>query len=292
MPFFLPDLTFECPVPCPALLSSSRELATSVTVSGMKKARLFVLPDRESALRGAVAIWIQEWIRAGENRAEPLLALPTGRTMLRFYELALDHLKRFRESHALIARTHFVHLDEYLGLSPNDPRRFSFFIEQQFLKHLPVAPASFASIHSTPQDTQSEVMRIRQHLERLGGIDLILFGIGRNGHIAFNEPGSLPSSTFRRIELTHETLVQNFGEDYSGASPSVPRAALTLGIQEMVQARMRIGISLGQEKHPITHLLLRMQTPLPVIPASYLMFDERTAFFVDKDCLVPKDSLT
>lgn len=168
----------------------------------------------------------------------PMMALPTGNTMIPFYRLAVESEERL----GIRSWTCF-NLDEYHPL-PSGDASYSFrnYLEQHFYSRLMHPPRHRMELDGTAPDPTKECARYEQEIRTRGGIDLALLGIGTNGHIAFNEPGSDFDSKTRLVHLHPDTLLANF----KGIPPV--HSALTLGVGTLLQARKIVIVAMGKSK--------------------------------------------
>lgn len=174
-----------------------------------------------------------------------MLGLATGSTPLGIYrELRRVHA----EEGVSFAGVVTFNLDEYLGLGPRDPRSFRAFMQRELFDHLDVDPLDVHIPSGTlhPAEVADHCTRYEEAIRAAGGIDLQLLGLGRNGHVAFNEPGSAADSRTRRIELhpvTREDAAGAFGD-----LEHVPRAAITMGVGTILEARSLRVLAFGPAK--------------------------------------------
>jgi glucosamine-6-phosphate deaminase len=167
---------------------------------------------------------------AGAIRRRPnlSLALPTGRTPLGMYgELVRMH----REEHLDFSNVRFFSLDEYVGLPESDPRSFRSYLWSHLFQ---LTNSRRENITLAPSAGDGDVDAYEQAILRAGGLDLLIAGLGANGHIAFNEPGSRFDSRTRVVSLADSTLDgmrNNFEEG------ELPRQAVTVGIGTILEAR-------------------------------------------------------
>ena len=172
------------------------------------------------------------------------LGLATGSTMVGLYQ----HLVRLHQAGRLdFSEVKTFNLDEYLGLPGSHPQSFGHFMHENFFRHVNVPPPN---IHipdgSIRGDYDAYCASYEQSIHAAGGIDLQLLGIGRNGHIGFNEPTSSLASRTRLKVLSRETLDDNarfFGQDNQS-----PRCAITMGIGTILEARKVLLLATGASK--------------------------------------------
>jgi glucosamine-6-phosphate deaminase len=158
-------------------------------------------------------------------------------------------------------------LDEYVGLHPDSNDSFFSFLLNNFLKQVDVKNGSLERLDGNSKDLDGEAIRFEQVLENSGGIDLQLLGIGANGHIAFNEPGSSLNSRTRVVELHPETMEIN--SQYFEPGAAIPKLALTQGLETISKAKSILLVATGSTKAKAIHDMV--QGPLSLeCPASIL----------------------
>ncbi len=203
-------------------------------------------------------------ILAGGGIAQ--VVFPTGMTPVRTYEqLAVVHRQALPWS-----RVHLCQMDEYLGLSPTDPRKFSLFLQ----KHL-VAPLGCQLRPLRGAESDEEMRVYEQEIIQAGGLDLVLYGVGVNGHLGFNEPGSSFSSPSRRVQLHQST--RDHIDTRAGEAPS---EAVTLGLAVLNAARRARVIALGSQKRRAIAAGL-LHPPSVDMPLSSLQHHHDLRVFVD-----------
>ncbi|NDD93195.1 glucosamine-6-phosphate deaminase, partial [bacterium] len=157
----------------------------------------------------------------------PVLALPTGNTMIPFYELMVKN-----QNLLLPESWTCFQLDEYYPIpASKEPLGFRNYLDRHLFSKLLTPPRCREHPDGGAEDADLECARYEARIREVGGIDLAILGIGTNGHIAFNEPGSPHHSRTRRVELHPDTLQANFGSD----APF--HHAITLGIETLLEAR-------------------------------------------------------
>ena len=183
---------------------------------------------------------------AGAVKKKPslTLGLATGSTMVGLYH----HLVRLHKSGSLdFSRVVTFNLDEYLGLSATHPQSFHHFMHEHFFRHVNVLARN---IHipdgSIRGDYDAYCASYEQAIRAAGGIDLQLLGIGRNGHIGFNEPTSSLASRTRLKVLSRETLDDN--SKFFAPGEESPRCAVTMGIGTILEARKVLLLATGASK--------------------------------------------
>jgi glucosamine-6-phosphate deaminase len=222
--------------------------------------KIEAVEDYENLSRRAASLFIAE----AKARPDAVCVLPTGRTPEGLFVALVD---AHRRGEANFSRLRFVILDEYTGIDPDDRRSLYQWLRQALLDQLGTSTSRVAAFDPSAVDLDVEAARIETVISDWGGIDLAIVGLGPNGHIGFNEPGSVPDSRARQIVLTQESIVSN--ARYWGSKADVPRFAFTLGIGTLIEARAIILMASGEAKAGI--LAKALEGPVgPDVPASLL----------------------
>jgi len=152
-----------------------------------------------------------------------VLGLPTGSTPLAMYKRLIQFYKD-----GILDFTNVVsfNMDEYVGLDKDHPQSYHYFMHENFFNHINMKPENINILDGMATDYKAECQRFEDKMKAIGGIDLFLGGIGPDGHIAFNEPGSSLTSRTRDKELTHDTIVAN-SRFFDGDVNKVPKLSLT-----------------------------------------------------------------
>lgn len=212
--------------------------------------KLLVQPDYP-----ALANWAADYMarlirRAGEDPARPIvLGLPTGSTPLGVYErlIALHRQGKLSFRHVIT-----FNMDEYAGLPSDHPQSYAHFMWTRFFKHIDMLPENIHLLDGMAKNPKQECMAYEEKILRCGGIDLFLGGIGANGHVAFNEPGSsLVGRTSVKI-LRPETRQAN-ARFFGGDIRQVPKKALTVGVGTVMDAREVVIMASGRHKAEAVH---------------------------------------
>lgn len=222
--------------------------------------RLQIVPDEE-ALGKAAARIIAEQVQA---QPDSVLALPTGLTPLRVYrELATMDRRGELDLH----RVRFFHLDEFYPMAMESPASFQAFLWREFLSQVSIDRANVHLLNGLAEDPAAECRRYEEQIAAVGGLDLVVLGIGVNGHIAFNEPGSPFGSRTRLVTLCPESRAAS-AYLFSSAE-EVPRQGLTMGIGTIMEGRRVLLIAVGERKAwAVSESLGDSLTP--ALPASFL----------------------
>ena len=212
-------------------------------------------------------------------RAKPDLVLgcATGRTMEGIYDRLVD----MHEGHALsFAGVTTFNLDEYIGLAKHDPSSYHTYMRERLFDRVDIDPTHTHLPDGDAADVVAEARRYEMAIAEAGGIDLQLLGLGRIGHIGFNEPLSALMSRTRDKSLTPDTRVQN-AEMFGGDPEAVPARALTMGVGTILDAREILMVATGAPKADI--LAKAAEGPVTaMISASALQLHPRCTVVIDE----------
>jgi glucosamine-6-phosphate deaminase len=211
-------------------------------------------------------------------RANPalVLGLATGHTMEAVYRLLVDTHRNECLDFSL-CRT--FNLDEYVGIPPEHEMSYRRYMDQHLFRHVNIDPRNTHLPNGTAPDLAEECRRYEEAIQRAGGIDLQLLGIGRDGHIGFNEPLSALRSRTRVKALAPLTLSQN--APLFGGADRVPRRALTMGVGTILDSRQCLLLAAGLEKAAI--VAKAVEGPITaMISASALQLHPRCTVVVDE----------
>jgi glucosamine-6-phosphate deaminase len=198
-----------------------------------------IVGDAEAVAERAASLVIATLRRAEVTR----LGLATGATMAPLYARLVEAC---RTGSVSFRNASSFNLDEYIGVAPEQPGSFHAFMQQHLLRFIDIAPARTRIPDGSARDIAAEAARYEALIKAAGGIDLQLLGIGANGHIGFNEPGSDFSSRTREIKLDEATRRGNAGNFPDAAF--VPERAITMGIATILEARSILLLATGTEK--------------------------------------------
>lgn len=191
-----------------------------------------------------------------------VLGLATGSTPIGIY----DQLAEWYDKGDIdFSETVTVNLDEYHGLPPDDPQSYRAFMRAHLFGKVNIRPDN-THLPRGDAEPRAECARYDALIARLGGIDLQLLGLGRNGHIGFNEPGEAFEKSTHCVELTADTIRAN--ARFFGDEGAVPRRAITMGMKSIMQAKKILLAVSGDKKDILERSLSGPITP--EVPASIL----------------------
>ncbi len=211
------------------------------------------------------------------SRESPSLGPATGSSPLCAYE---ELIRRHEQEGLSFANTSGFLLDEYLDLPAGHPQLYRSFIQEQFTNHVNLAEGNLFSPDPTASDVSAACTQYENQIEDAGGIDLLILGIGSDGHIAFNEPSSSLASRTRIKTLTQATREDNarfFGDDQT----AVPKHVITMGIGTILDARHLVMVVTGKAKARC--LAQAIEGPLTaMVPASALQLHPHATIVTDE----------
>lgn len=201
--------------------------------------RVIILPDADS-----VGCQAAEFIaRLVRKQPACVLGLATGSTPLGAYR---ELIRLHREEGLDFSRVVTFNLDEYVGLSPSHPQSYHHFMQSHLFDHVNLAPENTHVPDGLADDFDEYCPQYEKTIEDAGGIDLQLLGIGSDGHIAFNEPGSSLGSRTRLKTLAPETIRDN--ARFFDRPEEVPRLAVTMGVGTILDSRRCLLLAYGRSK--------------------------------------------
>jgi glucosamine-6-phosphate deaminase len=208
---------------------------------------------------------------------ELVLALPTGSTPLGMFNALIAKV----EAGTLdLSRVQFFCLDEYVGVTPDDPNSLTGWLFRSFMDPARVPRANIHTVPSTAEEPTAALLDYEADLEALGGLDLAVLGLGPNGHIAYNEPGSPADSRSRVLQLTQQSIDQ--ATAYWAAGTPTPTTAMTMGVQTLLEADRIVLIVSGAAKAEKLRQTLE-DAPSADVPASWLQLaPEKTLVIADE----------
>ncbi len=212
--------------------------------------RLIIQPDVS-----VISEWVAKFVMTEINNFSPtpdnpfVLGLPTGSTPLGTYKKLIELYKEGKVSFKNVVT---FNMDEYVGIPKEHPQSYHSFMWDNFFSHIDILPENANILNGNAPDLEAECVAYENKIKTVGGIHLFLGGIGADGHIAFNEPGSSLQSRTRMKTLTQDTIIANsrfFNNDVN----QVPKTALTVGVGTVMDANEVLIIVNGHNKAQALH---------------------------------------
>lgn len=206
-----------------------------------------------------------------------LLGFATGSTPVGMYTKLAEMNKAGKIDFAEVKT---VNLDEYYPIDPSNDQSYRYFMDQNLFDSINIDKANTHVPNGQAEDVEAEGDRYEALIASLGGIDLQVLGIGRNGHIGFNEPGAVLHNNTHMTGLTANTI--NANARFFASEDDVPKHALTMGIGTILRAKKIIILINGKNKHEAFKKMLDGQLD-PTCPASMLNVHTDVTVFVDEE---------
>ncbi|MFC3854123.1 glucosamine-6-phosphate deaminase [Salinispirillum marinum] len=234
--------------------------------------KVIILPDAQAVAEYA-ATQIQQQIA---RRADSVLGLATGSTPLHTYAQLIERVRRGKLSFRAV-RT--FNLDEYLGLAADHPQSYRSFMDQHLFSHIDINRENTYVPDGMATDPQQACADYELAIRAAGGIDLQLLGLGRNGHIGFNEPSSSLGSRTRIKTLTSATIADN--ARFFHADEFQPHLSITMGIGTILEARQITLLATGESKAPAVQAMIEGAISA-ACPASILQMHPNVTVVIDE----------
>jgi glucosamine-6-phosphate deaminase len=221
-----------------------------------------ILAD-ETALSRRAADLVAETLA---HKPDATLTFPTGNTPLALFR---ELVRRAKNNDIDFRQVRIIELDDYFGIAQDDPRNLYNWLERELLLPAGIKAAQVTRFQTDVTDVDAEIRRMESTVA-LQGIDLLFLGLGPNGHLGFNEPGTRFDTTIQVIDLTPESIASN--ANYWGGEDRVPRQGITLGLKSLMQAKQVVLLVSGERKADILAQLMSLDATqiTTELPASIL----------------------
>ena len=180
-----------------------------------------------------------------------VLGLATGSTPIGLYKKLIEY---YKSGEVDFSEARSFNLDEYYPISPDNAQSYRYFMNKNFFEHINIDFANTEVPDGMCKDPEAECDRYDRLIDEAGGIDIQLLGIGRNGHIGFNEPDEALTVTTHVTDLTESTIGAN--ARFFDSADEVPKKAITMGIASILKSRKIVMLVSGKEKHEALSALL------------------------------------
>ena len=209
-------------------------------------------------------------------KSDCVLGLATGSTPVGLYK---ELIRKHQAGSLSFARVHTVNLDEYKGLAPTHDQSYRYFMQTNLFDHIDVKPENTNVPDGLAADADAECARYDEVVAALGFADIQLLGLGRNGHIGFNEPDSRFIKPTHVVDLTESTIDAN--ARFFASADDVPRQALTMGMGCIMAAKRILLVASGGDKADAVYQMI-CGPITPECPASILQLHPDVTVVVDK----------
>ena len=214
-----------------------------------------------------------------KSKPNSVLGLATGSSVLGLYE----HLiKSYQNGDLDFSDIKTINLDEYAGLSKAHDQSYRYYMDNNLFKHINIKPENTNLPDGLAKNMKAECKRYNTLIENFGGADLQLLGLGLNGHIGFNEPDVVFTKETHLVDLEESTIKAN--SRFFADEKDVPRQAVTMGIQNIMQAKKILLCVSGKQKAKIVKEVL-FGDITPQVPGSILQLHPDFTIVADEEAL-------
>lgn len=210
------------------------------------------------------------------SKPEVVLGLATGGTMEPIYASFVGKAHQHRVN---VSRVTSFNLDEYVGLDPHHPKSYAAYMREHLFRHLNFDESRLHIPNGLAQDLHQHSREYSARLSQAGGVDLQLLGVGSNGHIGFNEPGTPFDSTCHVVQLSERTRLDN--SRFFEGNAIVPGSAITMGMTEIMRAREIVLVATGEAKAKIVAEWYRKEVT-EAVPFTILKRHPRARVILDE----------
>ena len=235
--------------------------------------QIVIHPSAAAAAR-ALADTIADAI---DHQPTLVLGLPTGRTPVALYRAMVE---QHRAGRVDFSKVTVFNVDEFAGLPADHPASYAAFMQRHLFQHINIAPDRIRRPDGSARDPEREARRYETEIDAAGGMDIVVLGIGENGHIAFNEPGTSLESTTHVARLQAVTRRSN-AELFGGKTEKVPRQGITMGVGTLLRARHVVLLATGPGKARIIQRALEGPVTT-LVPASLLQLHPHAIAMLDR----------
>ena len=216
-------------------------------------------------------------ILSKKNRC--VISLPTGNSPINLYKSLIELYKKKQISFKNIV---FFNLDEFYPISKKDPQSYSKYLNEKLFNHIDMPKKNINLFNGNIKEKgiKRHCIDFEKKIKELGGLDIQVLGIGKNGHIGFNEPGSLINSKTRKVKISNDSIkviINEFND-----KRRVPQEALTMGVQTILSANKIFLMAWGKNKSSIINKTIKSDVSKD-IPATYLKTHKNVTFILDKE---------
>ena len=230
-----------------------------------------------------MSAWAADYVASRIKAANPtaerpfVLGCPTGGSPVGMYRRLAELCKEGKVSFKNVVT---FNMDEYCGIPEDHPQSYHTFMKENFFDHIDINPANVNFLDGNAKDIEVECKRYEEKIKSYGGVDLFMGGVGIDGHLAFNEPGSSLGSRTRQVSLTRDTIIAN-ARFFDGDLSAVPTKAMTVGVGTVCDAHTVMILINGHNKaralkHAVEGAMTQMWTvsALQMHPDAIIVADE------------------
>lgn len=207
-----------------------------------------------------------------------VLGMATGSTPLGLYELLV---KAYKANELDFSQITTFNLDEYIGLDASNPNSYNSFMWQNLFSHINIRPENVNIPPGKAEDLKKACQEYDKKIAAYGNVDLMLLGVGENGHIAFNEPKPQLAANTHIIDLSPDTIAVN--ARFFETAEEVPHQAITMGMAQILKSKQIVLIATGPKKAEAMAKLIKEETISCMFPVSFLRTHPNTIVILDKE---------
>lgn len=211
------------------------------------------------------------------EKNDAILGLATGASPVPTYKKLIENCNAGKISFKDVKT---FNLDEYCSIPASDKNSYYTFMHENLFNHVDVKEENVHVPNGNPENAEEYCASYDAAIKEAGGIDIQVLGIGRNGHIGFNEPSDAFTAGTYKVKLTDSTIEAN--KIYFESENDVPREAITMGVESIINAKEIILIAEGKAKAQAIHDMIKGEIS-PACPASILQKHDNVHVFLDKD---------
>lgn len=235
--------------------------------------RLRIL-ESDAAVARAVATRVTRLLK---DRPSTVLGLPTGNTPVQLYA---ELRRRHQRGQADFAKASTFNLDEFWGLPWTHQASYRAFMEEHLFRHVNLSPRRIHFLNGMAKSADAECARYEAAIEHAGGLDLLILGIGTNGHIGFNEPAPALTGDSHKARLAPATRRSN-AYLFDGRVSAVPPEALSMGVGTILRSRSIVLMATGDSKAEVVRAMVRGRITTKM-PASLLQLHPDVELVLDR----------
>jgi len=209
-------------------------------------------------------------------KPDSVLGLATGSTPIKTYEYLRE---KYQDDVVDFEETVTFNLDEYIGLGKDDPQSYRYFMDQHLFNHINIKEENIFIPNGLVDEIDMECIRYEEEIRKHGGIDLQLLGIGRNGHIGFNEPNVNFEARTHKVSLDEDTIHAN--ARFFDSATEVPTEAISMGIKTIMMSKKILLLASGKNKAEAINALINGPIT-PKLPASILQLHQDVTLILDE----------
>ncbi|HQA60242.1 MAG TPA: glucosamine-6-phosphate deaminase [Tepidanaerobacteraceae bacterium] len=213
-----------------------------------------------------------------QQKPDLVLGLATGSTPIGTYQ---ELIRMHKEEGLDFSKAVSFNLDEYYGLASDNPQSYNYFMFENLFNHVNIKKENVHIPNGLVSDVETYCKQYDEEIEKYGGIDLQLLGIGVNGHIGFNEPAEELVLGTHLTDLTEDTIKAN--SRFFDSPEEVPTKAITMGIGSIMKAKKILLLASGKNKAEIMAKLLNSDVVTTKVPASLLMLHPDVTIIMDEE---------